>query len=184
MSGACASTIMISLLAPTDGPISMTAAWPTVITRFLRDWAAKPTFSTLMSYAPGGNNGIRYSPLSSVSVDSRDVPVSALVTVTLEPGTAEPVGSVTRPLSVPAVLDCAEAIPPHSTAKMIHVQAWNFMAPPLNGIKYTPTHIDFKVRRAVSRLTLVSTRRLIGLHCPASSATLPKEQYPPGQPAP
>ena len=60
----------------------------------------KPVSWTVTEYVPGCTVSKRYAPVASVVV-SRDVPVPLLWMVTVAPGTAAPVSSLTLPTSDP-----------------------------------------------------------------------------------
>src|SRR5262249_40511229 len=59
-----------------------------------------PGNSAVIEYTPGGSDGPKYSPFSSVTM-VRSNPVAVCVSVTEAPGISAPVGSQTVPKIVP-----------------------------------------------------------------------------------
>ncbi len=65
-----------------------------------RSITRKPEICAFSVYVPGGIAGMTYSPALLVTT-SRTAFVAALVSVTVTPGTADPLGSTTTPLMSP-----------------------------------------------------------------------------------
>ncbi len=87
----------------------MTAVWPAESVMPFCSNFLKPESSAATSYLPRGSSGARYSPSLPLTT-TRWAPVSVLVMVTLTPGSAAPLLSVTVPWMLPLIAcDCARA---------------------------------------------------------------------------
>src|ERR1035438_8712900 len=106
--GACSCTTMLSLEDAMFSRKSTVCFCPSSAMTELFCWVAKRSASTFTAYAPGLSCGKLNRPEPSVFAD-RFRPFSVLAMVTIAPGMAAPVGSVTDPTMALVVSPCALA---------------------------------------------------------------------------
>ena len=99
-SGELAATVTFSATAPICSCTLMRTRWSTPRSMSGIVTVLKPGSSDTSRYLPVGSDGAVYSPTESVTT-VRVSPVPRLVSVTVAPGTAAPVVSVTEPRMVP-----------------------------------------------------------------------------------
>src|SRR5260370_36645151 len=103
-----ASTVTVSVAAPISIFKLTAVTSPTCSSTFLSVSFLKPPLFTVRVYTLGSSSGKEKLPCSLVTA-WRAAPVRSLTALTVAPGTAAPLGSVTVPVIVPEVF-CAEAV--------------------------------------------------------------------------
>src|SRR5207245_3999189 len=103
--GTSSVTVSVWEAVPSGMLTSNVRFCPTTRSTLSYTTVAKPCFSIVILYDPGGNRATAKSPPLPVAV-SREKTVSLLEMVIFAPGTAKPFGSQTRPCTS-AVLPCA-----------------------------------------------------------------------------
>jgi len=105
-----------SCVTPPTESCALTVVFPTTIVIEDRTSVENPVFAKVSLYVPATIEDVSYTPESFVT-KVFETPVSTFTTVTVAPGTAAPVLSVTVPLMSPEFVLCANAVPIIPTAR-------------------------------------------------------------------